>query len=142
MDVQRPLPLAIGISDAVAAAVGMDPAARARLGAILRHWCATTRYLRSLGIRGALRHALDGSTSPASPEHVAGAQQRLEARRRRRREASSACPECGRHHPDGGICAQCRRYIAKRVHEDTGLDLKPFPGRGNRARPVLRLVAP
>ena len=68
MDVDRPLPLAIGIRDAIAAAVAQD--ARTRLGIILQRWTASTRYLRALSRPGALRHGgarPRPETAPPSP---------------------------------------------------------------------------
>ena len=69
MDVDRPLPLAIGIRDAIAAAVAQD--ARTRLGIILQRWTASTRYLRALSRPGALRHGSGArprpETAPPSP---------------------------------------------------------------------------
>jgi ProQ/FINO family len=90
MDPDAPLPLAIGTTDAVAEALGMDAAARSRLGVMMMRWTATGRYLRALRRHGALRHGIDGTTSPVSPEHATGARQRLEARHERwKREAEA-----------------------------------------------------
>ena len=119
---ERPLPLAIGIRDAIAAAAGLDQDARSRLGIILQRWTAATCYLRALGRPGGLRHGIDGTTSPASPEHVAGAKQRIEERLRRwGREAKAG---------DGAAVA------------GAGPEPAPAPRlAGNRARPMLRLGA-
>jgi hypothetical protein len=84
MDAKQPKPLAIGIRGDIVAAAGMgEKAAERRLGVLLRKWTSSARYLNALGVYGAQRHALDGSTAPASPEHIADARQRLEERRQR-----------------------------------------------------------
>jgi ProQ/FINO family len=90
MDPDDPMPLALGISDGIAEALGMNQADRSRLGVMMRRWTATGRYLRALRRHGALRHGIDGTTEPVSPEHALGARQRLEAQHERwKREAKA-----------------------------------------------------
>ena len=59
LDPDDPRPLAIGISDAIVVAAGLDGDGRRRLGRLLRRWTGRARYLRALRTGGAVRQAQD-----------------------------------------------------------------------------------
>ena len=79
-DRRRPLPLAIGTSSAVAAALGeVDGLA---LGIFFRRWTTRWAYLKALAADGSMRHALDGrAIELVSDEHRRHAAGRLAAMR-------------------------------------------------------------
>ena len=96
LDPDAPLPLAIGISDEIAARLGLNPAEQRRLGRLFRRWCSTAAYLKALRNAGAQRHDLDGqAVEQVDPEHQRHARERLFAKREkwRRRDAAAAKAE-------------------------------------------------
>ena len=83
----QPVPLAIGIGNAIAGQLGMDKAARRVLGHALMLWVGRPTYLVNLARKGAMRHGLDGQpTEPVSDEHRRGARERLKGIRERRKK--------------------------------------------------------
>ena len=79
-DRRQPLPLAIGTSSAVAAALG-EVDGRA-LGIFFRRWTTRWSYLKALAADGSMRHALDGSVvEPVSDDHRRHAAETLAAMR-------------------------------------------------------------
>lgn len=74
-DKSKPVPLAIGIDAALAAAVPDTPHAYIR--GVLQHWCSTPRYLKALQA-GAERQGLDGAAGVVTEEQSAIARQRWE----------------------------------------------------------------
>lgn len=73
-NMKKPLPLAIGINDALCAAmpdIGAGPIRRA-----LAYWCNRPRYLSVLAA-GAERHGLDGVQGVVTEEQAADAAERL-----------------------------------------------------------------
>jgi sRNA-binding protein len=88
MDVRRPVPLEVGISDRVGDALGLDDRERRRLGLVLRNWTASSRYLAAVAEPGAVRHGLDGTiTGPVDPDHQQHALELLTERRARWRQS-------------------------------------------------------
>jgi hypothetical protein len=57
-DADRPLPLAIGVSVDIRAALGLS---RSECGVLMRWWCQGPLYLRALAAPGSQRHKLDGT---------------------------------------------------------------------------------
>jgi hypothetical protein len=57
-DADRPLPLAVGVSVDIRAALGLS---RSECGVLMRWWCQGPLYLRALAAPGSQRHKLDGT---------------------------------------------------------------------------------
>jgi ProP effector len=77
-----PLPLAIGVREAIAEAAG-DRFAADKIGWFLRWWTSRTEYLQAIA-RGGQRYYLDGSPAgEISEEHHVDASKELEARQAR-----------------------------------------------------------
>lgn len=73
---KKPLPLAIGINDALCAA--MPDTGAALLRRALAYWCNRPRYLAAL-VAGADRHGLEGVDGKVTEEQAADAAERLKA---------------------------------------------------------------
>jgi hypothetical protein len=91
-DRARPKPLAIGIHEAIAAAIGdLD---RRVLGMFIRYWTWRWPYLKAVAADGSVRHALDGSVvGPVSDEHRQGAADRIRGLKERDRLDPKAAPK-------------------------------------------------
>jgi len=77
-DAQKPVPLAIGINDALLAA--MPDIAASHLRRVLAGWCGRPRYLAAL-TADAERHGLEGVQGKVTEEQAADAAERLKALR-------------------------------------------------------------
>jgi sRNA-binding protein len=89
-DPERPLPLALGIRDAIREA--LPDLSRSALNKALGWHVSRWPYLMALSADGAMRHGLDGTPLwPVTPEHRADAFKRL-ARRRPSRAGGPSRP--------------------------------------------------
>jgi hypothetical protein len=119
-DPEMPKPLAIGIHEQIADALGMDAAERKRLSRLLGKWTGCVGYLKAVRREGALRYGIDGEpVVPVSRDDAISARQRLYKTRLKleRRKAAQREPE--------------RREVAEVAQMC----------RANAAKPVLRLGA-
>jgi sRNA-binding protein len=123
-DRRNPLPLAIGIHDAITGALG-EVDLRV-LGTFLRHWTGRWPYLVALTTEGSMRHALDGSVVEAvSDEHRRFAADRIRELKKRDRLPAGTKPKTP---------AAPQPKTKARVEPPP-----PPPCRANSALPTLRL---
>jgi sRNA-binding protein len=80
-DIDQPVPLAIGASTQIEAALGPDSAEAAH--AVARWWTSGPRYLAEVAAEGSMRWNLDGTPAgDVTDEHTAIAAERLAALRK------------------------------------------------------------
>jgi sRNA-binding protein len=90
-DRDAPVPLALGIHEAIVAELGLDPVQRRKMRRVIATWCKTTRYLRALAKPGAMRHDIAGNpVAPVADDHRAGAAAMLSERDKRRAQQIKA----------------------------------------------------
>jgi hypothetical protein len=78
-DADRPLPLAIGVSVDIRAALGLSPS---ECGVLMRWWCRGPLYLRALAAPGSQRHKLDGTVvGPVAEDERAHAARLIASKR-------------------------------------------------------------
>jgi sRNA-binding protein len=92
-DTDRPLPLAIGVSVDIRAALGLSPS---ECGVLMRWWCQGPLYLRALAAPGSQRHKLDGTVvGPVAEDERAHAARLIASKSTGTRPQPRACKILG-----------------------------------------------